>query len=197
MNSRLGARWDLKYLLLRFPNTLATRPNELLAQKGRCRLPVERRVVETVWWAGGCRVGRDHLFVIGASDDPPRSRSGLRVFGNIRRPPIVKMLGTQIQSTRPVSVTPTTHTFHSPPQIPSPFGSPSSSSSPSSFLLFMLQSYSPLLDLRTDAAKVAVRLQSIQSFVASAHELRATVRNSSPAQLQTHARKVGSFPWLV
>ena len=61
----------------------------------------------------------------------------------------------------------------------------------------MLQSYSPQLDLRTDAAGVAVRLQSIQSFIASAHELRATVRNSSPSQLQRHARKVGLFPRSV
>ena len=74
---------------------------------------------------------------------------------------------------------------------------PSSPRPPSSSPFFMLHSYSPQLDLRTDAAKVAVRLQSIQSFVASAHELRATVRNSSPAQLQVHARKVGSFPWFA
>lgn len=139
----------------------------------------------------------DHLLVIGANDDPPRSRSGLRGFGNTRRSPIVKMLATQIQSARAVSITPTTtHSIFHPKPCPS-LRFPSSSRSPSCLLSLMLQSYPPQLNLRTDAAKVAVRLQSIQSFVASAHELRATVRNSSPSQLQEHARKVGSLPWLV
>jgi len=70
---------------------------------------------------GGSRVRRDHLVVIGASDDPPRPRSGLRGFGNTRHPPIVKMLATQIQSTRPASITPTiTHSiFHPKPHPPS------------------------------------------------------------------------------
>ena len=144
----------------------------------------------------GSRVRCDHLMVIGAGDDPPRSRSGLRDFGNTRRPPIVKMLATQIQSTCPVSITPTiTHSI--PPQTPLPLLSPLPSRSLPRFLFLMLQSYSPPLDLRTDAAEVAVRLQSVQSFVASAQELRATVRNSSPSQLQEHARKVGLFPWLA
>lgn len=173
------------------------RPNEFLAPNVLvgCELNTEwsKRCAEL----GGCRAGRDHLLVIGVSDDPPRSRSGLRGFGNVRRPPIVKMLGTQIQSSRTVSVTPTTtHSiFH--PRIPSPLGSPSFPRSALRFPFSMLHSYSAQLDLSTDAAKVAVRLQSTQSFVASAHELRAAVRNSSPAQLQTHAKKVGEFPWLV
>lgn len=118
-------------------------------------------------------------------------------FGNIRRSPIVKMLATQIQSTHAVSITPTTtrSIFHPRSLLPPSF--PSSSRSTPRFTFFMLQSCSPQLDLRTDAAKVAVRLQSIQSFIASAQELRATVRNSSPSQLQEHAKKVGSSPWSV
>jgi len=134
--------------------------------------------------------------VIGASDDPPRSRSGLHGFGNIRRPPIVKMLDTKFNPAVLCPLLP-------PPPFPFPANFPvsprfpSSPRPPSSSLFSMLHPYSPQLDLRADAAKVAVRLQSIQSFVASAHELRATVRNSSPAQLQAHARKVGSFPWFA
>ena len=89
------------------------------------------------------------------------------------------------------------HHHHVPFSHPKSRSPPSPSFSLASFLLLMLLSYSPQLDLCTDAAKLAVSLQSIQSFVASAHELRATVRNSSPSQLQRHARKVGSFPLLV
>ena len=110
---------------------------------------------------------------------------------------LLKCWAPKFNPPRPVSVTPTTTRSIFRPKSRLPPVSPSSSRPPSRFLSSMLQSYSPQLDLCTDAAKVAVRLQSVQSFVASAHELRATVRNSSPAQLQTHARKVGSFPWLI
>lgn len=67
---------------------------------------------------------RDHLLVIGASDDPPRSRSGLRGFGDTRRAPIVKMLATQFQSTRAVSITPTTTHSISHPKSHPPSASP-------------------------------------------------------------------------
>ena len=82
------------------------------------------RMGETERWGGrggGYWVRCDHLLVIGASDDPPRSRSGLRDFGNTRLSPIVKMLATQIQSTRAASITPTTtHSISHPRSLLSP-----------------------------------------------------------------------------
>jgi len=120
----LGARRrDLKSSVLVFPNALTTGQTNLSPQT------LSSVATGLTKWAirsgegepGGSRARRDHLLVIGAGDDPPRPRSGLRGFGNTRLPPIVKMLATQIQSTRPVSITPTiTHSIsHPKPRPPS------------------------------------------------------------------------------
>ena len=127
VNLMLGARRH-DYLKSRVNLVLSQRPGDGNGRTSRpvscLLLPRACRMGLTGRRAGRSRVRSDHLSVIGASDDPPRSRSGLRGFGNTRRPPIVKMLG------HPNSIHPCCvhnshyHPFHFPPQIPSPLQFP-------------------------------------------------------------------------